>query len=344
MATARGQITIVDLNDGRSINLYLSSNKATTQIYDDAVADKFTPNYASDNLVVTPEVYVSGADGDQIARCSNVVWKINGSTDIAQWGTAAAIAPFALTINKNMIDVSQLLVECTLSYNDPDTSLATTAKASMTFTKVNNAGNSICAVIYAPDGTTISKNASQAINQVRLHCDMWRGSTIDDTDVAYNWQKMASDGTWQSIASMTTEAQRNYSGWTTNELTVKADGVDNFELFKCIITDTDTGASTYNKTCEQTITVNDATDPYTVDIASPTGTVLTKGSNSTTLTANIWQSGEMLSAAAHNAARYEWIQYDKNGENAKSVGNTRSITIVQGQISVRATFVCTVTI
>ena len=30
---ARGQITIVDLNDGKSINLFLSSNQPATQIF-----------------------------------------------------------------------------------------------------------------------------------------------------------------------------------------------------------------------------------------------------------------------------------------------------------------------
>jgi len=344
MATARGQITIVDLNDGRSINLYLSSNKATTQIYDDSVADKYTPNYTTSNLVITPEVYVSGASGNQIARCSNVIWSINGSTDISSWGTAAQVSPFALTINRNMTDVNQLLIECQLTFTDPDTSLATTAKACITFSKVNNAGNSICAVMYAPNGTTISKNATGAISSVKLHCDMWRGSAIDNTDVSYNWQKMNAQGTWESISSLPAQQKQYYSGYNTNELTVQADGVDNFELFKCVITDTDTGSSTYNKTVEQTITVNDATDPYMLEITSPTGNVLTKGCTSTTLTANIWQSGQMLNTAAHTAATYQWVQYDMNGDNAQTVGNTRSITVLQSQISVRATFVCTVTI
>ena len=33
MAVARGQITIIDLSDGKSINVYLTSNKALSQIY-----------------------------------------------------------------------------------------------------------------------------------------------------------------------------------------------------------------------------------------------------------------------------------------------------------------------
>ena len=51
---ARGQITIVDLNDGKSVNLFISSSKPATQIYDkDTKA--YTPNYTvSPFNVLTP--------------------------------------------------------------------------------------------------------------------------------------------------------------------------------------------------------------------------------------------------------------------------------------------------
>ena len=33
------------------------------------------------------------------------------------------------------------------------------------------------------------------------HCDMWRGSSIDADKVAYQWHKLKSDGTWESLAA-----------------------------------------------------------------------------------------------------------------------------------------------
>lgn len=50
---SRGQITIVDLNDGKSINLYLGSNVATTQIFNKENSS-YVPNWtASPFLVIT---------------------------------------------------------------------------------------------------------------------------------------------------------------------------------------------------------------------------------------------------------------------------------------------------
>ncbi|GAK36548.1 hypothetical protein JCM15093_1719 [Bacteroides graminisolvens DSM 19988 = JCM 15093] len=88
---SRGQITIVDLNDGKSINLYLGSNVATTQIFNKENSS-YVPNWtASPFLVITPEVYVTGVGTNQVSRLKGVpVWKINGSTTIATFGATAA--------------------------------------------------------------------------------------------------------------------------------------------------------------------------------------------------------------------------------------------------------------
>ena len=65
---SRGQITIVDLTDGKSINLYLGSNVALTQIYNKENST-YSPNWAaSPFLVITPEVYVTGVATNQISR------------------------------------------------------------------------------------------------------------------------------------------------------------------------------------------------------------------------------------------------------------------------------------
>ncbi|MFR9547098.1 MAG: hypothetical protein SNJ29_16210 [Rikenellaceae bacterium] len=106
----RGQITIVDLNDGKSINLYLGSNQATTQIFNQENSS-YTPNYtASPYLVITPEVFVSGVTTNQISRLKGVpTWKINGSTTLTTYGaTAATSSPYTLTIKQNLSSVSQL--------------------------------------------------------------------------------------------------------------------------------------------------------------------------------------------------------------------------------------------
>lgn len=86
-----GQITIVDLNDGKSINLYQGSNVAATQIFNKENSS-YVPNWTvSPFLVLTPEVYVTGVATNQVSRLKGVpVWKVNGSTTLSTYGATAA--------------------------------------------------------------------------------------------------------------------------------------------------------------------------------------------------------------------------------------------------------------
>gem|GEM_PF-5486146 len=68
-------------------------------------------------------------------------WKINGSTNLNNFGaTAATNSPYILTIKNNLTTLTALTIECTVIYVDPDTGAETTAKAAYTVTKVINTG------------------------------------------------------------------------------------------------------------------------------------------------------------------------------------------------------------
>lgn len=105
---ARGQISIIDLNDAKSLNMYLRSSQPTTQIFN-SDNNSFVPDWsASPFLVITPELFVSGTTADQMGQVkTKPVYTINGSTNLADYGaTVADRAPYALTINKNMVNCS----------------------------------------------------------------------------------------------------------------------------------------------------------------------------------------------------------------------------------------------
>ncbi len=187
-------------------------------------------------------------------------------------------------------------------------------RAEVQFTQHLNAGAMIAAVAYAPDGI-VFKNDEVAT--LKAHCDLWRGATIDTTNVTYAWgikdsavfanttltAEAKTGATTVTVASVTnmeaggkisigsvqytisavsastkvvtlTSALTGTSasgspvscpyynamlgagwacltsanprgvtaGWTTNEITITADAVLNFETFKCAIKDTDTSA------------------------------------------------------------------------------------------------------
>lgn len=328
----------MDLNDGKSINLYLGSNQPTTQIFNQENSS-YTPSYtASPYLVITPEVFVSGVSTNQVSRLKGQPkWKINGSTTLTTYGaTAATSSPYTLTIKQNLSSVSQLQIECEVIYVDPDTSAETIAKTQITFSKATNTGQSIRAIAYAPNGT-IFKNGD--VETLKAHCDLWRGSAIDSTSVTYTWQKL-NNGTWTTLTSSTAGA---ISGYTTNEITIPASAVLNFESFKCLIKDTDSSSGTYNTSVSDIISFADVSDPYQVEVSAPSGTTLTSGMTSTTLTANVWQNGELLPSSFYTGTTCKWRKFNKVGVQDTAWGTSgikegRSITVTRSEISVAATF------
>lgn len=141
MPIARGQITIVDLNDAKSMNMYLGSNQPLTQIFNKENSS-YVPDWgASPFLVITPELYVSGTTANVISRLKSApTYTINGGSIAAFGGTVGATTPYALTLKNNLTSASQMKVECSGIYVDPDTKLETSVKAAINFSKTENAG------------------------------------------------------------------------------------------------------------------------------------------------------------------------------------------------------------
>ena len=79
MATvkARGQVTIVDLNDAKQVQL-LMDIKYPVQMYNPDTK-VFTPNFGSDNNVVTPKVYVTGNGTNLVSKLTALIYKVGGT-------------------------------------------------------------------------------------------------------------------------------------------------------------------------------------------------------------------------------------------------------------------------
>ncbi|GAK36549.1 hypothetical protein JCM15093_1720 [Bacteroides graminisolvens DSM 19988 = JCM 15093] len=235
-----------------------------------------------------------------------------------------------------MTSVGQLQVECEVIYVDPDTTAETKAKANITYTKTTNAGQLICAIAYAPNGT-VFKNGD--ITTLKAHCDMWRGSVIDNTNVTYKWYKLGS-GAWTEITSANAGG---ITGFTTNEIAIPEAAVLNFESFKCEIKDTDAASGTYNTTVSDILSFADMSDPYQVEIIAPAGTTLTSGLTSTNLTVNCWQNGALLPDSFFTGATCTWRKFNKLGVQDTAWGTAgvktgRSLTVTRDEVSVAATF------
>jgi hypothetical protein len=400
---ARGQVTIIDQNDAVSLQAFIGSNQPLTQIYNKD-GNSYAPAWtASPYLVLTPALFVSGSgDADQITSAGNAStltpgvksgsekWYKNGTAITSgQDGCtiAAAASKYALTVNTNHMSITAPQARYTFEAVHIDANgLEIAFRAEIQFTQHQSAGAIICAVAYAPNGI-IFRNGEVA--SLKAHCDLWRGATIDTTNVTYCWgikdssvfanttlSAAAATGattvTVTSVANMeaggkitvgtptytisavnsstkvvtltsaltadaasgaavkcpgynsmlgagwsclTSSNQRGVTaGWTTNEITITADAILNFETFKCAIKDTDTstGNASANKVVCDIISFSDMSDPIMVDIVSQKGFVIKNNANDVDAKAVLYRSGEELDAAGTEYA-YTWKLWNAAG-------------------------------
>lgn len=339
MAIARGQITIVDLNDAVAVSAMLTSNQPTTQIY---VVDKksYTPDWTqSPYLVITPEVYIAGTTSSVISRVKSVQWKVNGEDISEVGGSAAASSPYALTIKQNMTTATQYVVEFTGIYVDPDSSLETPVKALMTFTKSDTAGASPVVQVNTPNGNNFINALPTSLTAEAIFL---RGGTEDTSGVTYQWFKQESSGQWTKLTNA-----NGFSGVTTKTLTLQASAVLNFINLKVEITDTEAGSATQGNKFIGYCSFLDQTDPIQVVISSTTGDKIVNGTGSTTLRADLWQAGSEIDKEG-NTYNYTWYKYDKTGtpdEDWNTTGSKsgKSIEVQAADIDVKSTFVCEIT-
>lgn len=189
-AVARGQISFIDLNDGKSLSLYLASNRPLTQLhYIDGLVG-YSPDYTTEPLIITPTLYISGSTTNQIGQIKDTPhWVINGvdvnteanpdtlitanfpSGVAFDTDTEDAEHPYALRITSNtVVNTPQMTIFCSAIYWDRDTQTEMRVSTSITVTKMDVAPGTIVAYIMA-DGTFLNGESDER----KLHCVVQRG-------------------------------------------------------------------------------------------------------------------------------------------------------------------------
>ena len=427
---ARGQVTIIDQNDAVSLQAFIGSSQPLTQVYNKDTG-VYVPSWAiAPSLVLTPSLFVSGkAATDQITsvgnastltpgvKSSSAKWYKNGiavTTGQDSCTIGMASARYALTINANHMTVATPQVRYAFEaiYVDAN-GLEIPFRAEIQFTQHLNAGAMIAAVAFAPDGV-VFKNDN--VSTLRAHCDLWRGATIDTTNIAYAWgikdsavfapttltAAVASGATTITVASATNMeaggklsiASTQYTissvnastkvvtltsalsvaagsgaavscpfynamlgeswscltsanprgvtaGWTTNEITVTADAVLNFETFKCAIKDTDTssGNASANKVVCDILSFSDMSDPITVDLVSQKGFTIKNNSNDVDVKAVLYRNGEELDAVG-TTYTYTWKLWNTAGASVVKTYTGKSITVSKADVTGKGVLMC----
>lgn len=342
MATvkARGQVTIVDLNDAKQVQL-LMDIKYPVQMYNPDTK-VFTPNFGSDNNVITPKVYVTGNGTNLVSKLTSLIYKVgdtlvNAGTTSGQYTAAAISAGGALTIKGN-ITGNSLPIKVAAIYHDDETGQDTHLEAQGFVAKTANAGALFQVILTQPKGNSF--DAGNNISTLTAEAKCYRGGTQDTDGITYKWYSLnLRTQTWELLSQGIATA----AGVST--LTVKADDVLNVQTFKVEAQDgTDRS--------EAIVTFEDRTDPYTVELFSPTGLQIKNGQGSTTLCARVYRGMEKLEdeATATKKFTYTWTKFDKNGNKSNFAGTTSAqktgnpLIVSATDIDSKATFYCEVSI
>lgn len=346
MATSRGQITIVDLNDGKTVNLFLSANHPTTQVHNQD-GNSYVPDYTvKDNaLVITPELLISDVDNPVFA--SQPTWTINGKTASSFDGASVATtSPYALTINKNMVDIDYMEIKCEGNWYDSDLGTNVPVKAQISFDRRDNTGQ-LCFARIDATGHYFKKEASGVTpSSIVLTAVLVRGSGDDTTPAggtdgpfSVTWQRRTTSG-WTAL---TTQSGK----WTVNSniLTVYPNGVDSMETFRAVVKDTYSASASYNKEFPATFSILDLSDPFSLVVSSSNGTTFVNGNISTTLTARVQMGGYDVDETKYNIT-YKWTKFkaDETQDTTFGTKTTKSVDITGSDVDRRATFFCEATI
>lgn len=339
---ASGQITIVDLNDGKAVQAYTSASQGDTQIYNPDTK-VYTPAYTAVNpQIITAKVYVTGSATDQAptAQCSGWAWKVNG-TAVSSTGD--------ISFNKNVLSIKNdiaasvkfLNIEWSCQYTDSDTGAVTEVRGYKTLTLSQSGGAAGLVVFDLPNGDTFDKGNS--LTQLKIQAKLFRGA-VHDTTVSASWERLdISDGSWKAVTTGATLAAG------VAELSVNADDVLNFQTFRIKFTDTENPTEIFYG--YQTLI--DATDPYVVVVRSTTGDKIVNGQGSTEVFAEVWLDGTKIedknTAEASRQFVYTWTKYNNNGVATNWDGTSsptktgNPITVKADDVDVRSTIWCEVT-
>lgn len=253
-AVSVGQITIVDNNDAKQVSLRITTNQAVQQIYskdDNTVA--YLPNFITDNLVLTPKVYVSstGAATDistSTVRLVNRKWSRNfGGTVICQQGSTAGTTPsvtqdtgsfvqadaagtnvaapfttsadaITLTIKGNLKDsIGRYVITFEADYVDDATGLVSHIIDSIELSTVKTGTNAVFVQIRGKDFIEESNTGTK--NSAVLCADLIRASGVDTNSLNYKWYNVTS-GTPSQITSASTNYGFSHTGSSSVPLAV----------------------------------------------------------------------------------------------------------------------------
>ena len=321
---AVGSLTIVDLNDAKALQGYISVDAGVSaQVYSSDSRNYISGNdWTSVNLKLVPHLIQPGT-GTTIDLCTteavSVAWYENFYANPGTYTLIAATAGRYSFVNSDTSGRAGILVSAnllgntttktgkfkgTITYVDSLTTLTTTMDVFIDVSVTVTQAGTTAVVITSDSGYAFKNGATNTTQTITLTSTLYKGSAEDTVNNTYKWY--VNDVLKQTRVS----GDANY-----NKFTITPDMVFGKAIVKAEVID-DNVSFTYYQTTE----IMDLTDPLQVDLKCNIGNVFKVGiSTVPTITATVSQSGMIITPAN---AGYLWMVQDKNGNDRPGWAST----------------------
>jgi hypothetical protein len=182
------------------------------------------------------------------------------------------------------------------------------------------------------------------ITSIKAKAELTRGSIIDTTNVTYQWYKKDTSIStdqgggigWLKLISTSPE-----TGYNTDTLTIPSSAINIFEVYKCIIKDTQTDSITYNTSFESMVSVTNSVLPIEVRVEVD-GRVILNGQGQKAIRARLYQGGKEIDTEG-TLYTYRWYRWLENATKDTSWNTTgykagKNIVITDADVDTKATF------
>ncbi len=194
---ATGQISIVDLSDGKSLSCYITSNLPKTQILDPNPGGAVNPDWSgTPKLTLTPVVFANQTALALNATGLSITWKRKeGAGSEAALATGEAVSGGILTVSANKLTgvTSGLLTYlCYVTYTDPETNIPVNVVADITFSQIQTALNAKTAWIsgeqlfkYDASSNVTPQQITLTANVANVSITKWQYKNASDVWTDY---------------------------------------------------------------------------------------------------------------------------------------------------------------
>ena len=227
-AIAYSSIDIVDLTDSQKLIVYITSNQPTVVIYDPNATAQYNPNWSTNNLILTPVIFIDNESLALTAPGVSITWERQiGSGTPTTLTTSETVSNGALTVKSNVLSTIQggiITYICNVQYTNPDTDIPVKTKVQMSFSLVKNATElKDCKITGEQIFSYNGEGALVSGETIVLTANLTNTSVKE-------WQYKTATGTWVKYPGSS----------TTTQLTVKpTDAVftNDIAIIKCLTTD-----------------------------------------------------------------------------------------------------------